>query len=281
MLNKIGYINGIKFDELQAHLFSIEDRSKYYYYPKTQECGYKAGIDGDCLFVISKAHQHYDSRASRWVCDFGDFDELLTKQFGGYGSDPKKDYEEWLPKKIDAVKRAMAHYEELGGKLEIVVETGRFYVLKYAATRYLAIPKEFVDVERVNNYDDFTVGDISAMLSGGNPVDVEGGGLVLANTESALGLPTTVHMCEVRSKHAEMQKELERAEAEAKEKYELARKEMERKMQELKEKQELQLAELRQRVDKMKDSIFMLELNIFALRSLFGETFTLTQLRRG
>lgn len=281
MLNKIGYINGIKFDELQAHLFSIEDRSKYYYYPKTQECGYKAGIDDDCLFVISKAHQHYDSRASRWVCDFGDFDELLTKQFGGYGSDPKKDYEEWLPKKIDAVKRAMAHYEELGGKLEIVVETGRFYVLKYAATRYLAIPKEFVDVERVNNYDDFTVGDISAMLSGGNPVDVEGGGLVLANTESALGLPTTVHMCEVRSKHAEMQKELERAEAEAKEKYELARKEMERKMQELKEKQELQLAELRQRVDKMKDSIFMLELNIFALRSLFGETFTLTQLRRG
>ena len=177
-------------------------------------------------------------------CDFGDFDELLTKQFGGYGSDPKKDYEEWLPKKIDAVKRAMAHYEELGGKLEIVVETGRFYVLKYAATRYLAIPKEFVDVERVNNYDDFTVGDISAMLSGGNPVDVEGGGLVLANTESALGLPTTVHMCEVRSKHAEMQKELERVEAEAKEKYELARKEMERKMQELKEKQELQLAEL-------------------------------------
>lgn len=281
MLNKIGYINGIKFDELQAHLFSIEDRSKYYYYPKTQECGYKAGIDDDCLFVISKAHQHYDSRASRWVCDFGDFDERLTKQFGGYGSDPKKDYEEWLPKKIDAVKRAMAHYEELGGKLEIVVETGRFYVLKYAATRYLAIPKEFVDVERVNNYDDFTVGDISAMLSGGNPVDVEGGGLVLANTESALGLPTTVHMCEVRSKHAEMQKELERAEAEAKEKYELARKEMERKMQELKEKQELQLAELRQRVDKMKDSIFMLELNIFALRSLFGETFTLTQLRRG
>lgn len=133
----------------------------------------------------------------------------------------------------------------------------------------------------MNNYDDFTVGDISAMLSGGNPVDVEGGGLVLANTESALGLPTTVHMCEVRSKHAEMQKELERAEAEAKEKYELARKEMERKMQELKEKQELQLAELRQRVDKMKDSIFMLELNIFALRSLFGETFTLTQLRRG
>lgn len=104
---------------------------------------------------------------------------------------------------------------------------------------------------------------------------------MLANTESALGLPTTVHMCEVRSKHAEMQKELERAEAEAKEKYELARKEMERKMQELKEKQELQLAELRQRVDKMKDSIFMLELNIFALRSLFGETFTLTQLRRG
>ncbi len=281
MLDKIGYINGIRFDELQAHLLSIEDRSEYYYYPKTQERGYKAGIDDDCLSAISKAHQHYNSRASRWTCDFGDFDELLTKQFGGYGSDPKKDYEEWLPKKIAAVKRAMAHYEELGGKLEIVVETGRFYVLKYAATRYLAIPKEFVDVERVNNYDDFTVGDISAMLSGGNPVDVEGGGLVLANTESALGLPTTVHMCEVRSKHAEMQKELERAEAEAKEKYELARKEMERKMQELKEKQELQLAELRQRVDKMKDSIFMLELNIFALRSLFGETFTLTQLRRG
>lgn len=134
MLNKIGYINGIKFDELQAHLFSIEDRSKYYYYPKTQECGYKAGIDDDCLFVISKAHQHYDSRASRWVCDFGDFDELLTKQFGGYGSDPKKDYEEWLPKKIDAVKRAMAHYEELGGKLEIVVETVGF---TYSNTRLL------------------------------------------------------------------------------------------------------------------------------------------------
>lgn len=34
MLNKIGYINGIKFDELQTHLFSIEDRSKYYYYPR-------------------------------------------------------------------------------------------------------------------------------------------------------------------------------------------------------------------------------------------------------
>lgn len=281
MLDKIGYINGIRFDELQAHLLSIEDRSEYYYYPKTQERGYKAGIDDDCLSAISKAHQHYNSRASRWTCDFGDFDELLTKQFGGYGSDPKKDYEEWLPKKIAAVKRAMAHYEELGGKLEIVVETGRFYVIKYAACRYLAIPKEFADVERVNNYDDFTVGDIRVMLSGGNPADVEGGGLVLANTESALGLPTTVHMREVRSKHAEMQKELERAEAEAKEKYELARKEMERKMQELKEKQELQLAELRKYVDKMKDSIFVLELNIFALRSLFGETFTLTQLRSG
>ena len=281
MLDKIGYINGIRFDELQVHLLSIEDRSEYYYYPKTQEHGYKAGIDDDCLFAISKAHQHYNIRASRWTCDFGDFDEMLTKTFGGYGSDPKTDYKEWLSKKIAEVKRAMAHYEELGGKLEIVVETGRFYVIKYAACRYLAIPKEFADVERVNNYDDFTVSDIRAMLSGGNSVDVEGGGLVLASTENALGLPTTVRMCDVRSKHAEMQKELERAEVEAKEEYELARKEMERKMQELKEKQELQLAELRQRVDKMKDSIFMLELNIFALRSLFGETFTLTQLRRG
>lgn len=281
MLNKIGYVNGIRFDELQAHLLPIEDRDAYYYQPKTRERGYKAGIDDDCLSAISKAHQHYSGRESRWVCDFGDFDELLTKTFDGYGSDPKRDYEEWLPKKIAAVKRAMAHYEELGGKLEIVVETDRFYVIKYAAIRYLAVPKEFVDVERVNNYDDFTVGDISAMLSGGNPADVEGGGALRVNTESAYSVPTTARTSDVKKSTEQMRSELELAEKKAKEEYELAKEEMEKKLQVMKEEHELRLSEMREKLEKMKDTVFVLELNIFALRSLFGETFTLTQLAKG
>lgn len=64
MLNKIGYINGIKFDELQAHLFSIEDRSKYYYYPKTQECGYKAVI---CRIFTARTEMRKRVACSRCI----------------------------------------------------------------------------------------------------------------------------------------------------------------------------------------------------------------------
>lgn len=281
MLNKIGYIKGISFDALQNHLLSLDDRYEYYFAPKTQQYCYKAGISDDCLSAIAKEHQEYSRKDSRQVCTLSDFDELLCKQYASYVSDPEKEYAEWLPKKIAAIKRAIEHYAELGGKLEIVVETGRFYVIQYAARRYVAIPKEFAEVEKAKDYDDLTVADIHLMLSGGTPSEDASTSLSVVEGEGVLGLPTTAKMSEVKSKHELMKQQLAEAEAEAKEKIDLAKKEMERQLAALKEKQELELAKLKEAVDKMKDSIFVLELNIFALRSLFGETFTLTQLNKG
>lgn len=287
MLNKIGYVKEIKFNELLEHLCACDDLYEKYYAPKTVESGYRAGESDDCLLAIYDETKEWKrgsgNSSSQWVCKFGDFSEWANHPIPSWTKqeDVPKEYRSWLTKKFKAVQSAMKHYAELGGRLEIVYETGRFYVIQYAARRYLAVPKEFTEIEKAKDYDDLTVADIHLMLSGGNPNEDASMGLSVVEGEGVLGLPTSAKMSEVKSKHEMLAEQLRLKEAEAKEKMELAKKEMERQLAELREKQELELARMKEVVDKMKDSIFVLELNIFALRSLFGETFTLTQLNKG
>lgn len=279
MLDKIGYVNDLKLDEFKEHLVANFDKLfELYINPTSASC---AGVSDDCLRAIYDATKFYDGEV--WNYKFKDFDDwaYVNNCVKNYSSAPKAEqYAEWLDIKFKYIRKAISHYTELGGRLEIVYETGRFVIIQYASNRFIGIPKDFVVFERVKSYDTVEAGKIHALISGVDPNELIGG--VSAPFEKgALALPQTAHLGGLKSEREQLLEDLQKAEAAAKEAYEAQRREMERALSELREKQEKALSLMREQVEGMKDKIFLLEMDIFALRSLFGETFTLVQLNKG
>lgn len=264
MLSKIGYVKDIKFDELFEFAVANQEDLSRLYYNDTKN----GGIDDDCLDAIRKDHWKYVN--GDYKCDFGDFADWIFCY-------NREDYGKALSKKLEHIKKCIAHYKELGGKLEIVFESLRFFVIRYSVRRYIGLPKEFVDVERPKDLDALTLGEINAKLLGGT----SDGQSALAVLEKQSGLSQSNTVWDVRGHLVGLECELAQKEKEAKERYELKRKEMEEALQKMKEEQDKQLSVLNAEVEKLKDSIFIIECDIFALRSLFGDTFTLTQLASG
>lgn len=271
MLEKIGYVDSIEFEKLKTHLVSCEDRRLKYYTPKTVSGGYQSGESDDCISLLGVKFRELgyyewsvDKREN--VCVFGNHGDLLLKQF--YGKNADKEYADWVTGQLLSIEKSLNYYKNLGKQLEVVYETGRFVVVRYSSKNFVSLPKEFVKVSYAENYDSLTVGEVSALLTGGEKVFDS-------------NLTATPSVADVKSKKERMSLELKKLEDEAKTKYELAKKQMEDTLQDLKNKQEIELSVLREQVEKMKDSIFILGVNIFALRSLFGETFSLVQLNSG
>lgn len=279
MLEKIGFVKEILFDKLRSHLIeNCEKLKQLYYYAPNVEGTSKIDSDYDCLDKICRDNLEWKN--SGWECKFGGFTDWTDLHRDNWSNrSAVQCYKEFWDKKEKHLKASIAHYEAFGCKCEVVYQTGRFYVIQYASHKFIGLPKEFVLLEEARKFDDLTAGELGTMLLGG---DVDGSaGLVLAGSSDALGVPRSVKMGEVKSALEVKKEELARKQAEAKEAYELKKKEMEDALQKMRDDMDAQLAVVQGEVEKLKDQVFVLELNIFALRSLFGDTFSLIQLSSG
>lgn len=92
---------------------------------------------------------------------------------------------------------------------------------------------------------------------------------------------TSKSASKVASDLKKSEEELILAKKRADEEYAAARREMEQQLLAFRAQQEKALSVFREKLESLKDTMFILEENIFALRSLFGETFTLVQLSSG
>lgn len=277
-MKRIGFVNEIKFKEFKQHVVANFDKLVAMYGCSLEDKSLTETERNDCLHQIMMDNRRPTKNS--YECVFGNhFSDWAYHKETYYCyetvTDDKKraDYAKWLDNYLEGVQRGMNHFKELGGRVDVVLVTGRFCVVRYATSRFIAFPKEFVVYEEVKNYDNIAVGDALKRL------EIEGSSSV-ANEVSTF-VDNSATMCEAKAEQLRLRDELELAEKKAKEEYDLARKEMERQLQEMREKQEAMLSGLREQVEQMKDKIFVLELNILALRSLFGESFTLTQLSKG
>ena len=265
MLRKIGWVKSIDFDGLRSYLcsFTAEERMKEFYFDVSQ-----GGRSDDCVHAISKANFVGGKLL------FPAHDELLCYQPQSYrGEDRSALYASFLTKKLSAISNAVRHNLDIGRMVEIVYETGLYVVVEYAVGRYVTLPKVFVQIRRAPDYSGVSLGSLSSYLT----LDAPGGASYLSLMPVGQSATLSTTEAELRSATENLQSEIAKAEDE----YKLAKQEMEKKLQELKAQQEKALSALRAKVEELKDCIFVFEMNIFALRSLFGETFSLVQLVGG
>lgn len=256
MLDKIGWVSHIDFDAHKTHLLFTEDRYKRWVLPVAS-----GGESDDCIQALTNKH-----RNERGVCLIGNHDELFTYVQNVPFANR---YEDFLLSKFEAIKRAFDSNLAVHNLLEVVDITGRFVVVKYAVRHYITLLQEFVDIHFAEDYSQLAAGELAGKLTDGKSSVISpalSNSVTLTSAKDSL-LVETAKLQSVKTKLEEQ--------------YNLARKEMERKLAELKAEQEKQLSILRERVEQMKDTVFVLEENIFALRSLFGETFSLLQLTSG
>ena len=250
MLDKIGYINSIDYDGLARKLSAMdkEQRNKTFW---------TNGI----YYLQSKPElSEYKDKISKGS-------EILV---GDYYSKTSLDCQKRTITEINKLKDAEKHYKELNQKFEIIYKDKNFVIFNYSSKYISILPVEFVDIELAKDYKSLTCNELTKMLSSEN--DNKENQLIIQQDKSQ-------NDCEIEL--TKYKDELAIAEKKAKEELEEFRQKMYEQELELKRKQEAMLEELHKKVDNMKDKIFILEMNIFALRSYFGETFSLTQLVKG
>lgn len=248
MLNKIGYINSIDYDGLLNELKPLDReqrQAKYWreklYTVQSVELIKDKLILGDCTSCL--------------------LSDCYTKSAEGC-------YEKSV-EIIDRVKKTEKHNKLFNIRFEIKFLNEEFVAFLYSTGAGIVLPREYVEIELAKNYDNLTFTQINNLITGG---EIKNDQLSVIDDKSHNDVKDAVEKAK---------NDLETAEAQAKkelEEFEQKMREMER---ELRKKHELALSELREKVEFMKDQIFILEMNIFALRSYFGETFSIAHVMKG
>lgn len=246
MINKIGKINSINYDGLINELKPLdrEQRLKMYWRDK--------------LYNIQLVELTKDKK----ICDC---DDLLC---GDSYSNSAEECMKISMKYIDLIKNSEKHYKLFNDRFEIKYLDDEFVAFMFSEYNGVVIPRKFVDIEFAKDYSSLPESEIIKRLT-------------TTETSNAVSIIGDKSQNECISELNNYKEELKIAEENAKKELEEFRDEMRKKEIELREKQETMLAEFRKKVEEMKDKIFMLEMNIFALRSYFGETFSISHVMKG
>lgn len=247
MLNKIGYINLIDYEGLLNELKSLDRDSRIERYWK------------DTICEIQK--EELNDKVKIYDCS-----ELLVPNY--YTKTAEQCYEKSLDI-VNEIKKSEKHFKLFNQKFEIKYLDDDFVAFCYTSGRGTIIPKQYVDMELSRDYSLLTCSQINNLISNGE------------QSGNHLAIIGDKNQKQVQSDIEKAKNELETAEKKAKEELKAFQLEMYKKEQELREKQEQMLRELRDKVENMKDQIFILEINILALRSYFGETFSIAQVMKG
>ena len=247
MINKIGYINSIDFEKLLNELKPLsrsERNSKYW----------KDGISKIANVEVKEGFPIHR------------LDSFLCCSF--HNNTAEACYSESLKIASD-IEYSIRHNAELGIRLEVLFEDDKFVAFFYNRNTGTVLPKEFVSFERVKDYSDVTMDELTYRVEGANKNDYN-----LVNVDNK------THN-QIKSDLNKAKEELDLAKQAAKEELEELRRSLREQEQALIEKQNLLLNELNNKVESMKDQIFNVEMNIFALRSALGDTFSITQVKHG
>lgn len=249
MLDKIGYVNSIDYVGLAKRLSTMDKNQR-------NETFWANGI----------YHLQSNPELSEYKNKISSGSEIIV---GGYYERSAEDCQKRTLKEITKLRKAENHYKELNQRFEIIYKDDKFVVFNYSSEDISILPVEFVEIELAKDYKSLTCSEITKMLYSGESKENQ---LMTQQDKSQ-------NDCEIEL--TKYKNEFAIAEKKAKEELEEFRKKMYEQELALKQKQEAMLSELHKKVDEMKDKIFILEMNIFALRSYFGETFSLTQLVKG
>ena len=252
MLNKIGYITSIDWDGLLEELKPLdrEERVKRYFTNHIYKIqGYKLCDDGTAYgLTISKC------------------DNLLT------GSIYDRNAEECYNTSklvVDAVKKAEKHNKLFNIRFEVLYEDDLFIAFMYSSGAGVILPKQYVTYEKAPDYSSLTYSQIESKL------------IASEQKSNAVSTLNDKNQKQLTSELEKTQQALEEAEKKAKQELEAFQQEMYKQEQALRAKQEQMLSEYRTKMEAMKDQIYMLEMNILALRSYFGETFSIAHVMKG
>lgn len=252
MLNKIGYINSIDYDAFLEELKPLDRnaRCKKYWENKLYN-------------VQQEVIREYDDKTYITInkCD----EILLPDTWRNTAEECYKKSEEIVGK----IKKCEAHNKLFNKRFEVKYLDDDFVAFMYSLSDGAVIPREYVDIEMAKDYSALTYSEMNNLLSDGNA------------PENALAVLDNKTYKNVQSDIEKARNELQEAENKAKQELEEFEREMRKQEMALRAKQEQMLAELRTKVEGMKDQIFILEMNIFALRSYFGETFSIAHVMKG
>lgn len=251
MLNKIGRIKSIDYEGLIEELKVLDKKARTEKYWQNS--------------LYSLRQIELAPRITISNCD-----DLLVPDGSGWDNSAEACLKTTM-KEIEQIKQAEKHNELFNKLFEIKYLDDTYVAFLYSAANGTIIPRKFVEIEFAKNYDNFTVAQINNLLSGSEQLSDQ-------NSISSYNDSTK---SELSIKLEAQKKELKEAEAKADAELEAFRQEMRQKELALKEQHDRMLAEMNAKVNSMKDEIFILENNIFALRSYFGETFDLTQVMKG
>lgn len=258
MLRKTQYVKDVKWQELSETLASLTYEKRRERFPNVYSTFNK--ID-----IVDK-----DVRAKIHRSDF----ILFPDSPGWYNRMEEKEQLEKLAEtdrgNIAKVRRGVEHYLDFNINIDAIYYDESYVVFKYSTFDYVILPKEFVVLEEAPNYDALSYSEMQKMIAGN-----------LSNSENALTTEVNTNYSAANSAYEKAKQELELAEEKAKQELEAFKQEMYKQEQALKAKQEAMLAELRGIKEKFEDQIFLLEMNIFALRSFFGETYCMMQIKKG
>lgn len=249
MISKIGYINSIDYEGLINELTPLnrEERLVKYWRNNLSE-----------IQSIKVGHK-----------TLGEIDTVLLPDSGYNGNTSEYCLKESI-EIINKIKRAENHNKFFNKRFEVLWKNDRFVAFFYSSGGGTVLPIEYVEIEEAKDYSQLTSSQMKQLM--GNSENMP---------ENMPAMPCEQTFNNAQSHLEEQKKALEEAEKQAKEELNNFRELMRLKEQELISKQQNMLSELREKVEKMKDSIFLLEMNILALRTYFGETFSLTHIVKG
>lgn len=246
MLNKIGIIKNIDYEALKIELKSLNREQRLDKYWR------------DNLSKIQTIKLDDEKTISQGV-------ELLCPS--GFYNTSEQCFEV-TERELDKILKAEKHYKSINNYFEIKYIDEDFVAFLYSSENVAVLPRKFVELEFAKDYSMLTVNEIRKKLT--------------TNSENLpVNSNENLSLKDYEKNLVKCEEELKLQEEKAKQELEAFKQEMYRKEQELREKQEHMLAEYRTKMESMKDQIYILEMNILALRSYFGETFSISQIFKG
>lgn len=249
MINKIGKIHSIDFNGLLEYVKPLDrnERVKLFHTP---------------IFNSLKT----DMGGGKTLYDFQEF--LCPTTFNNTAELAYKKSEEVL----DEVIKSMKHYNLFNEKFDVCWEDGTFVAFFYSKSRGVYLPKRFVTIDRAYDYSNLTCLEVQKCITDGKE---------FTKNEYEVAVKDNKTHNQLKSELDEKKALLDKMQKDAENELAEFRRKMAEQEQALREKQEELLSHYRGMLEDLKDQIFRLEINIFALRSRFGETFSITQVREG
>lgn len=169
---------------------------------------------------------------------------------------------------LKKLKFAFTHYND-SQKVDVLWEDEEFVAFKYTSKEALVMPKNCVELEDAVSYDALNTSEIAKLMNG------------TETSSASLMRVEDTNYNKMQTELTKAKENLELAEKKAQEEMEALQEEFRKKELELRHKQAGMLAEFRKMKDQLEDRIFLLEMDIFALRSFFGETYSLQHIIKG